>query len=144
MHFVLDRLARIYGWNERVFGEEDFDRICEAEGVFVLEFDVDSYGTYSLVNGSPTIIINPRVLPRSRLWVYAHEVGHSLLHYGSPCAFTYGGLSKAERQADLVAACALIPRALLEHSTPWEIHDDYRYPIELCELRQRFYKELAI
>lgn len=144
MQFVFDRLTRIYGWNRRAFIEDDFDRICDAEGVYVVSLDIDAYGSYSLVNGSPTIIINPRVLPRSRLWVYGHEVGHALLHYGSPCAFTYSSKMKLERQADLVAAVALIPRQLIETETPWEIHDQYRLPIELCEMRLRFFQTLGI
>jgi len=144
MHAVLDRLTRFYGWNLRVLGIEEFEWACEQEGVSVLSLDVDAHGIYTSIDGSPVIIINPRVLPRARGWVCWHEFGHHLLHCGSSCAFSYGGKSKTERQADLVAACALIPRKLIESSTPWEIHDAYRYPIELCEMRFRFLTEVGI
>lgn len=141
---ILDRLARLHGWNRRVMGEDDFDLICEQEGVHVLSLDIDWPGLYTLIDGLPVIILNPNVVPRSRPWVYGHELGHHLLHYGSSCAFTYGGKEKAERQADLIASCALIPKHLLESTSLDEIRDTYRYPIELCEMRARFYKELCI
>jgi Zn-dependent peptidase ImmA (M78 family) len=140
---VLALLARDYDWNQRVLTTDDFDALCELEDVTVEEAETGFPGLYTRKEGRPIITISPLVLPRARGWVLWHEMGHVLLH-DPACGFMYLSAGKLERQADLIAACALIPRPLLENSSLWEIHEEYRYPIELCELRQRFYQELAI
>lgn len=139
---TLSRLA-LYGWNRRVFTQDDFDRFCEIGQVIVEERYTGFPGLYTRRQGQSVITVSPSVLPRARSWVLWHEMGHVLLH-DPGCAFMYENSQKLERQADLIAACALIPRPLLDELTLWEIHDEYRYAIELCELRQRFYEEIGI
>lgn len=142
MWSVLGRLAQ-YGWNRRVLTSDDFDRFCEIEEVIVEERETGFPGLYRREQNRPIISISPLVLPRARPWVLWHEMGHVLLH-DPACAFMYAGNQKLERQADLIAACALIPRPLLDELTIWEIHDQYRYPIELYELRQKFLAEIGV
>ena len=139
---VLALLARDYDWNQRVLTMDDFDVLCELEDVTVEEGETGFPGLYTRREGRPVITISALVLPRARGWILWHEMGHVLLH-DPACAFMYKS-ERLERQADLIAACALIPKTLLDRKTIWEIHDEYRYPIELCELRQRFFKEIGI
>jgi|SRR6185503_7676452 len=140
---ILALLARDYDWNQRVLTIDDFDRLCELEDVAVEKRETGFPGLYTRRDGRPVITISPAVLPRARGWVLWHEMGHVLLH-DPGCAFFYRNDRKLERQADLVAACALIPRPLLEKASLSEIREEYRYPIELCELRQMFFREMGI
>lgn len=140
---ILLRLTSAFGWNERVFTQDDFDDFCGLYGIVVEYRDAGFPGMYTVRRKTPIIVVSPYVLPRARSFVKFHELGHHWMH-NVGCHFTYNSRRRIEREADLIAACALIPRPLLESATPGEIHDEYRYPMELCYLRQQFYADLKI
>lgn len=142
MNRILKKLTRLYGWNERVLTQDDFDYFCGLERIAIIYQEIGFPGLYTVQDRQPIIVISPSVLPRARGWVQFHELGHHWRH-GTGCAFMFASPDRIEREADIVAACALIPQPLIEHLTPGELHDEYRYPTELCNLRLRFYRELG-
>lgn len=143
MKRILKRLVAAYGWNQRVLTQDDFDQVCEQEKIRVEYRDAGYPGLYTVARKTPLIVISPYVLPRARLFVAFHELGHHWLH-DAGCHFRFGSPDRIERQADLIAACALIPRPLLERATAGELHDEYRYPIELFHLRLRVFTERGL
>lgn len=130
-------------WNIRVFTDDDFHQLCEDEHVQVYESDMGIPGAYCIYSGSPVIFIN-RALPQNRkLFVKFHELAHHWLH--SPgVQFFLNTHSKVELEANIVAACALIPVTLWAAKTEYEIIDEYGYSPELIYIRSEIYRTWGI
>ncbi|MGD6690796.1 hypothetical protein VWY33_22545, partial [Xanthomonas citri pv. citri] len=57
MKLALAKLTR-YGWNRHVLSEEDFYRICDKEGIEVIETPLVTAGFYMVFEEQPYIITN--------------------------------------------------------------------------------------
>lgn len=131
------------GWNTRVLTQHDFESLCAQAGIHVCEVEMSIDGCYCVLDVGPTIFLSRRLFGTRRLRVAFHELGHHLLHYPGVQFFqnTHG---KCEFEAELVAACALIPATLLESHSAAEIAEEYGYEVELIEFRRRVYRDWGI
>ncbi len=141
MSYILSSLARkkIIGWNEKVFTEEDFSQICEAEKVSVVEWKIKPRGEYLIHEGFPFIVLRPNLKSRWRSWVCWHELAHHFLHYPGHYLFNQSNARKVDFEANFVASVALIPTKLVLSLTFSEIAEEYNYPNRLIELRKQIY-----
>lgn len=112
MRRPLAQLTRI-GWNERVLIQADFDCLCQREGVLVADRAMPWRGIYVVRRGIPCIAINCALGGVERSEVEWHEMGHHLLHTPMMCFFDRGMRSKTEYEAQVISACALVPRPLM-------------------------------
>ena len=116
------------GWNERRFTERDFNAICRRFSITVTEMPLTTGGFYYRVKGRDFIAIDSRLQGAKRLFVMFHELGHFLLHVpdtGATANFHgVGRRTRKEKEADIFALCALIPKALLIQRTADELIDD--------------------
>lgn len=119
-----------YRWNERQFNLEDFDYFCKLAEVEVIEKHTGYLGYYDIVCGVPVIILSPSLQGNFKLWVAFHELAHCWLH--APGAGFLYGTNKTEKQADIIASCAVIPRTMLEDLDILMTED---FPASLIELR---------
>lgn len=119
MRFFVDKIASLKcGWNQRALTEEDFFRLCRRAKITVEEMPLSVGGFYYKVAGRHFIAINSRLSGAERTFVMFHEYGHYLLHapdHGVTANFHgVGHKSRKETEADWFAACALIPRRMIE------------------------------
>jgi Zn-dependent peptidase ImmA (M78 family) len=74
----------IPGWNERRMTSDDFDSICEREGIQAISehsCSTKALGFFTwTIDGTPTIFISPRQKGRERVRTQFHELGHYFLH----------------------------------------------------------------
>ncbi len=141
MSFILSSLAKkkIVGWNQKIFTEENFYQICEAEKVSVVEWKIKPRGEYLIHEGFPFIILRPNLNPQWRSWVCWHELAHHFLHSPGHYLFNRSNARKVDFEANFVASIALIPTFLTKTKTMAEIIEEYNYPIRLIELRKQIY-----
>ncbi len=132
MREVLSKLAQ-RGWNCRPLTLDDFDIWCDQEGVRVITLPMPARGLYLVRHGYPLIVLNESLRGPDRLFVAWHEFAHHLLHTPESCYFGFGLEEKAQYQANLIAACALIPRASLASPDP-------DLPADLLRLRWQIYQ----
>lgn len=141
MRFSLDKFANLkIGWNERPLNEADFYKLCRRLRITVDELPLRVSGFYYCVMGNHFIAIDSKLQPRKKLFVMFHELAHYLMHAPNHNeTASYHGVGRAnrkEREADMFALVALIPKAWLEERTPDEmIRDEGITP---DELRKRF------
>ena len=116
------------GWNERPFDEADFIAICRKFSITVTEMPLTMGGFYYRVRGRDFIALDSRLRGPKRLFVMFHELGHFLLHVpdsGATANFHgVGRRTRKEKEADLFALCALMPKRLLIERTLEELIDD--------------------
>jgi Zn-dependent peptidase ImmA (M78 family) len=122
MHLLLTKCRELKcGWNERPLTETDLHELCRARNVTVLELPLRISGFYFCAKSEHFIAVNSKLPPSQKLFVMFHEFAHFLMHApesGPAAAFhRIGGVSKCEAEADLFAACALIPRDWILHRT---------------------------
>jgi hypothetical protein len=140
MWLEIVRLA-LPDWNKRVLGEIDFYEFCEQEHLKVVEAYTGEHGLYVVHRGESFIMLDPELKGGLRFWVEWHEAAHHLLHV--PATSFFGTESaKAQWQANVVAACALIPICLLRTKSISEIYDEYAYPKPLFQLRLTIFDRL--
>lgn len=141
MHFFLDKITALkIGWNERPLGEADFYGLCKRLRVSVTEMPLRSGGFYYRLMGRDYIAIDSRLSGTKKLFVQFHEFAHFLLHTpesGATANFHgIGRKTRQEREADLFAFCALIPKTRLETRSAAEFIDDLAFDPET--MQQRF------
>lgn len=128
------------GWNTRVFTERDFFELCDRDDVMVFCASLPVPGFYCVHRGQPLIFFDRDLTGPQRLLVMFHEIGHHWLHCPG-IQFFLGHHGKCEFEANLIAACALIPRPLLIRFSLNEIAEEYGYPEELLRFRMEvFYR----
>lgn len=142
MRRPLAQLTRI-GWNERVLTRADFDSLCQREEVLVADRVMPWRGIYVVRRGIPCIAINCALGGVERSEVEWHEMGHHLLHTPTMCFFTRGTRSKTEYEAQVISACALVPRPLMS-KTFAELQEEYGYSRELLWFRKRVAEQFRI
>lgn len=117
MIFLSSRFRR-YGWNERVFTEEDILRICRQEKIELVEHPISGFaGFYMTCRGRRFITVDSRLRGVRRLYVLLHELAHHFLHSppGASGAhfFRLRPDTKQEFEAEVFATVALLPEPLL-------------------------------
>lgn len=122
-------------WNQRILTLSDFESFCEQERIGIVELPFQGEGLYLDYLNTPIILLN-RGLPRFRKWFVAfHELAHFWLHKpGAQCSWAFE--SKLDFEANIVAACALIPRPLLLSKSHTELHRTYGYSRKLIRFRR--------
>ena len=141
MRFSLEKFSNLnIGWNERPLSEADFYRLCRRFRITVEEIPLRVSGFYYCVMGRHFIAIDSKLPPRRKLFVMFHEFAHFLMHAPNTNeTASYLGVgrpTRKEREADMFALVAMIPRTLLETRTSDELIADDGISRE--ELRQRF------
>ncbi|HLL74852.1 MAG TPA: ImmA/IrrE family metallo-endopeptidase [Pyrinomonadaceae bacterium] len=129
---------QIKGWNRRPLTEDDFHRLRERYGVALSEEDSEDMiwkGIYTVIDGVPTIIINAKLKGLERLWTLFHELGHHLLHSPATCFFSEDTVRKAQSEANVFAAIALIPEKYVRQMYLWELYDCDEFAAKLFQIR---------
>ena len=127
-----------FGWNERPLGERDFYRLCKRFHITVTEMPLVTGGFYYRVKGRDFIAISSYLTGPKRLFVMFHELGHYLLHVpdnGVTANFhNVGRRTRKEREADLFALCALIPKTQIENAEADDLGLDPKLVAERLDL----------
>jgi Zn-dependent peptidase ImmA (M78 family) len=140
MKLIVNKIKSLaFGWNERPLTESDFYRLCKRFQIRVTEMPLATGGFYYRVKGRDFIAISSRLAGSKRLFVMFHELGHFLLHVpdGGVTANFHGvgRRTRKEREADMFALCALIPKSFIEHGAdPAELGLDDELAAERLDL----------
>ena len=129
MQLIIDRFQRLnMGWNVRALGEPDFQRLCERFGITLIETPLQTSGFYYRMLEKDYIAVDSRLTGARRLAVLFHEFAHFLLHTSDTGpAFGFHGVgrpTRKEREADVFALCAILPRPLLAARTLDDLHEE--------------------
>lgn len=126
--------ASIKGWGSRSLTENDAIEFCNQNSVHIIDDPKQPFGMLVKYKGYFFILVNPALDAGSRLWVLWHEIGHFILHEPTYQTFSKGGKRKCEREANVVAAIAMMPKMLLETS---DVNDllDLGIPRDLMRIR---------
>jgi len=124
-------------WNFRALNLDDFYRYCAAADITVYDRRLECPGIYLFAYGRPLIFISDELDEVERLFVGFHELAHHWLHR-RPVQFFRGREEVVEVEADVVAACAMIPLALIERRRP------LAYPETLFRLRREVFDRWRI
>lgn len=140
MHFLVDKIKALkLGWNEVALDERDFYRICKRFRVTVIEMPLRVGGFYYRVMGRDYIAIDSRLTGPAKLLVQFHELAHFLLHTpetGATANFhAVGRKTRPEREADLFALVAVIPKTRLETRSAAEFMDDLAFDPDTMQQR---------
>ncbi len=114
----------IPGWNKRKMTFQDFEEVCQREGITVerMRFKSDVRGYCTKSGGSPLIALDKRLRGIKRIQVAFHELCHYFLHVDDPAclrtmnAETHEANEKltpqqlwAEYEATIAASIAIAP-----------------------------------
>lgn len=130
------------GFNYRPLQWQDFESLCKREDILLFITPMPRRGFYRVVRGVSCIGLDKR-LPYSLLQETAwHEIGHYFLH--SPELHLYGhpNKPKTEYQAQVVAACALIPQSIIRTTEFAEIEERLNVQRDLVLFRARVWQNL--
>ena len=122
----IDRLC--IGWNERGLEQRDAERLCRALNITFDERPLIVDGFHYRLLDRDFIAINSRLRGAKKLFVIFHELAHCLFHtpVSGPSASFHqvGSRTRKEREADVFALCALIPKPWLRDRTIDELLQD--------------------
>jgi len=138
---VLARTPR--EWNRRVLTLEDFAAYCRRERIVVEEIESCLPDLYTIYDDEPYITIHPGLRGAERVFTCFHELAHYWLHPPG-IHHLHQMHSIAENEADVVAACAMVPITLLTNRWPAQIIEDYGYPPDLVDLRLEIFHRYQI
>lgn len=137
-----------FKWNEKQLTEADFFRLCRRFKITIVEMPLTTHGFYYCVKGKHYIAIDSRLNGIERLFVLWHEFAHFLMHvpdrnvtanfYGVGCQ------TRNEKEADIFALCALIPKHWVKTKTLRELVEDEGFSEEFVWNRKKFYDEYEI
>lgn len=149
MQFFTDKISQLdIGWNERPLGEADFYRLCKRYKIGVQEMPLTVSGFYYRLMGRDFIAVDSRLAGPQKLAVLFHEIGHFLFHTpesGATANFHgVGRRTRKEREADVFALCALIPRTWIESRSSQELIDDEGFPPEMLAERHKILERYRI
>jgi Zn-dependent peptidase ImmA (M78 family) len=114
MKYILNSLTKRYGIGSRPMTEDDFYRICEHEGIEVLQ-SPEKFSFYFTMLDHHFIVLPKRRKGLKLIYAMFHELGHFAMHVGSePNAAFLNGHSKDEAEADAIALIAMVPRSKLK------------------------------
>ncbi len=143
MNLPLVALKAFPFWNKRTVTEQDLQNYCKRNGIHIAEGKIDVPGLYVINEGVPFIVIDPDLKGFMRAWVLLHELAHHLLHAPSMQLFDKRFETKADREANFIAAVALLPCAVLETKNFADLLEE-GYPAELLWLRKEIYEQFRI
>jgi Zn-dependent peptidase ImmA (M78 family) len=148
MQLLLDKIGQLdIGWNERLLGESDLYELCDRFNLTVDELPLNTAGFYYRVMGSDHIAINSKLAGPIKLSVLFHEFAHFLFHTsdtGPAVGFHgVGRQTRKEREADVFAICAVIPRPLINGSSIADLLND-GYPAEMITERLEVLRRYGI
>jgi Zn-dependent peptidase ImmA (M78 family) len=130
------------GFNRRPFTADDFDEICEEEGIEVIEVGpIPVKGFYTERFGIPVIVINPALSGLRRLLTGFHELVHYLLHSPDSAYFPKAGVLKIDREARALAVCALIPETMIPHLIEGDPPEEDSFLYEILRERLQVLEE---
>lgn len=122
-------------WNVRVLTEENFWIYAAAAGIVVREVPLEQAGCTLRCDGVPHIFIHDQLCGVNRTFTLFHEIAHHWLH--PPRIQFFQGMNRnIEFEANAVAACAMLPKTVIQHYWPSEIAEEYGYPEWLIKFRQ--------
>ena len=129
MQFLIDKAHSLrIGWNERPLDIARLYRICKRFRISVQEMPLTTDGFYYRVMGRDYIAIDSKLCEQRKMFVLAHELAHFLFHTPETGAtanfYGVGRRTRKEREADVFAVCAVLPRPLIEGRTPDELIDE--------------------
>lgn len=102
------------------------------------------FGKLAYYKGYCFILINPTLDAGFRLWVLWHEIGHYILHHPETSQFSSSMKRKNDRDANYVAAVAMMPRPLIEGRTIDCVARRSHYPREIVQIRYDIYENEGI
>jgi len=103
------------GVNQKIMTEDDFLRICELEGIEIIE-TTGKFSWYMVVDNVPFIVLPRRKRGIKRLFAAFHELAHHFRHYGKqPFQVFFYGLTddKDEFEADAFSTVCICPKYAL-------------------------------
>lgn len=126
-------------WNKRPVTEREVRHYCARRGVRIVEGDVGVPGLYTVYGGVPFIVIHPALAPAWRLWVLLHELAHHLLHAPGTQLFDRYFETKADHEANFIAAIGMLTLPEIQTKTFNELLEE-GYPHELLLLRREYFE----
>lgn len=149
MQFLTEKIQHLkIGWNEREMTESDFYRLCRRFKIKVVEMPLRTGGFYYRVMGRDFIAVDSHLPGEKKLLVLFHELGHFLFHTpesGATANFHgVGRRTRVEREADVFALCALIPKQLIETKTLQELVDEDGFTHEVVAERLSVFERYGI
>ena len=135
MRLFLNKIRQLdIGWNERPLGESELYALCERFNVTVQELPLRTAGFYYRAMGRDLIAVNSKLNGLMKLSVLFHEFAHFLFHTSEtrPAVGFHGvgRRTRKEREADVFAICAVIPRPLIDGPGAEDLLND-GYPAEM-------------
>lgn len=122
--------------------------MCRKHKVTVQEMPLRVGGFYYCMLGRHYIAVNSRLRSPMKLFVMFHEFAHYLIHApdaGVTADFHgIGRKTRKEFEADAFAACALIPRRMIETRSIQELAEEEGFPEGLILDRMELYRRLGI
>lgn len=109
VHPILTNL----GWNDRTLTFRDFLAACHQYGVQVEFRTVKWLGLFIVRRSNPFILLDEKLHGWQKAFVAWHEFAHFLYEGAGELNFTEVNDDSAERRANLVALCAIMPRTKL-------------------------------
>lgn len=137
-------LLNSIGWNRRALTLEDFEALCAQLGVTVLTLASPIEGFYTHYRARPVIVLSQSLTDQQRTFIAWHELAHHLLHHPGIALFDHTSTSKAERQANIIAACALIPQTIIRACEFSVIEDEFNVSREVVLLRAQIWQLLRL
>ncbi len=109
VHPVLTKL----GWNNRTLTFRDFLTACHQQGVEVEFRACRTLGVFIIRRSIPFILLDENLRGWQKAFVAWHEFAHFLFEGEGEGRITGIAENSAEKRANLVALCAIMPRAKL-------------------------------
>ena len=123
------------GFNKRQLNFADFEKVCAGEKIITLRTNENALGqgAFFYHRKRPCIWLHSNLQDYMLMWVAFHELTHFLLHPPDIQFFSEGTRLKIEHQANIIAACCVIPRPLLKQILLGIFENDF--PRDLWQLR---------
>lgn len=135
MKHLLNRLE-FHGIGTRALTEDDFYKICDAEGIEVLQ-SPEKFSFYFTMLDEHFIVLPKRRHGLRLLFAMFHELGHYFMHVGDePAAAFLNGHTRDEIEADAIALIAIVPKSKIKQMA-WL--DGSRYGSHLYNERLRLF-----
>ena len=145
MNLLAETIKRtVKAWNVRPLTEDDFWRLCKKNGVLAIEDDSDDMirqGLYTVVEDVPVIFLHADLRGVERLWTMFHELGHHLLHTPETCFFSEHTYEKAQCEANIFTAIALIPKKVIQQMYLWDLYDVDEFAAKLFQIRLEVFEK---
>lgn len=131
-------------WNQIVRSEDHFYDFIDAHAIVFRDHRrVKDKGCYTWSEGFPCILLDCRLRGAERTWGLWHEVGHYFLHEPTD-HYLLGRDKLSDKEADIFAACALIPQLVLANFSDQEIMESHGYAPWMLRYRRMVWRDYRI